>query len=378
MFRWVKFPSTHIISFLQNDPSLIVRVISSNANESHVVSYLVNNCGLSPKSALSASKYVSFKTPKKPDSVLAFFEAHGFSKTHIATLIRKRPTVLLADPEKTLMPKLQFLHSNGFSSSDIAKVLCVCPEILHTSLEKQIIPAFNVIKTFLPSHEKVVCAIKRLPRIMLSHLETYVLPNIKILEESGLPKSSIAWLLRYQPATFMTSSNRFSEIVEEVKGMGLNPLSVNFVAAIHAVRAMSTSTWKSKIDIYKKWGWSEEEILVAFGKHPWCMMGSEKKITAAMDFYINKMGWDSSYIAQHPVLISLGLDKRIVPRCSVIQVLLSKGLMKQTRFSSPLIISEESFLHKFVTPYEEEVPHLLKLYREKLEIAKCKDMEKGG
>lgn len=380
MLRRIKCPPTHIISFLQNYPSLLVRVISSNAIESHIVSYLVKNCGLSPKSAVLSSKYLQFKTSKKPDLVLAFFKTHGFSKTQIAALVRKRPRVLLSDPEKTLLPKLQFLYSNGFSSPDIAKVLSVCPEILHSSLENQIIPAFNVIRTFLPSDQKVAGAIKRLPHILVSHLKDYVIPNIKILQENGLPKSSTAWLLRYHPATFVTSLKLFSDIVERVKRMGLDPLVLNFVAAIHAVRGMSQSTWQRKIDIYKKWGWSEEEIIVAFGKHPWCMMCSEKKIMAAMEFYINKLGWDSSTIKRRPILISLGLDKRVVPRCSVTEVLQSKGLIRlnSSSLTSAILISEEMFLKKFVTPYKEEVPHLLKLYQEKLEAAKCKDVEKGG
>ncbi|KDP26009.1 hypothetical protein JCGZ_21042 [Jatropha curcas] len=159
--------------------------------------------------------------------------------------------------------------------------------------------------------------------------------------------------------------------------MGLNPLVLNFVVAIHAIRGFSKSTWEKKIDIYKKWGWSKEESIMAFGKHPWCMMASEKKIMAMMDFYINKMGQDSSYIAQSPVLLSLSLEKRVMPRCSVLKFLWSKRLIRPANLLWPLLISEERFLCKFVTPYEEEAPHLLKLYQQKSNLPRYEDMEKG-
>eukprot|EP00257_Ricinus_communis_P020206 XP_015579384.1 transcription termination factor MTERF8, chloroplastic [Ricinus communis] len=368
---------THAICCSRKCPSLLlssVRCISSKASvdkQSFIVTYLINNCGLSPKSALSASKYLRFKTPHKPDSTLAFLKSHGFSKTQITKVIHTRPAVLSSDPERTLLPKIQFFHSKGFSGPDIAKILSACPEILHTSIENQLIPAVNFIQNLLPSNDKVVYAIKRLPKIMLSQPLGYAICNMKLLKEAGLPESSIVWLLRYHPTTLMTKLDRFAEIIEGVKGLGLNPSVISFVIAIHAMRGMSKSTWEKKFDIYEKWGWSQEETLVVFGKFPWVMMYSEKKIMKMMDYYINKMGWDSSYIAKHPLLIALSLENRVIPRCSVLQVLLSKNLIRLTSIATPLRISDKLFLHKFVTPYKEEAPHLLKLYQKKLNVAKC-------
>ncbi|RVX19170.1 hypothetical protein CK203_008745 [Vitis vinifera] len=38
------------------------------------VSYVINSCGLSPESAISASGKLHSKTPERPDSVLTFSE----------------------------------------------------------------------------------------------------------------------------------------------------------------------------------------------------------------------------------------------------------------------------------------------------------------
>ncbi|GFZ15528.1 mitochondrial transcription termination factor family protein [Actinidia rufa] len=164
------------------------------------------------RKALSASKYVKFETPEKPDSVLAFFKSHGFTQTKISILARKFPPILLCDPEKTLLPKLEFLEPQVVSSTDVARIVSTSPFILR-------------------------------------------------------------------------KNDRFGQIVKEFEKMGFNPSRVNFVSAIHASRAMKNSTWEKKVEVYKKWGWTEDEILVAFKKHPPCIMVSEGKIMWVMDFF---------------------------------------------------------------------------------------------
>ena len=123
----------------------------------------------------------------------------------------------------------------------------------------------------------------------------------------------------------MVRPDKFKEILEEVKEMGFDPSKLKFVLAVKAMRAMSKSTWK--IEVCKQWGWSEYEICLAFSKSPCCMMHSEDKIMATMDFFINKMGEKSSLIAPWPLLLSLRLENRMIPQYSVVQFLLSKGLI---------------------------------------------------
>ncbi|KAA8527475.1 hypothetical protein F0562_034810 [Nyssa sinensis] len=193
----------------------------------------------------------------------------------------------------------------------------------------------------------MIVAIKRFAVVLLHDLPTCVAPNIGILREVGVPESNIVVLLTQQPRAFMTNTDNFKKIVEEVKKMGFDPLRVKFVIAIYALRAMSKSVWKKKMEVFKKWGLSEDEVLVAFGKHPWCMITSEDKIMRVMDFFVNKMGWDSSIVAKRPVLLSLSLEKRIIPRYLVYQVLLSKGLIKKDfNLVTMLVCPEKVFLKK--------------------------------
>ncbi|XP_059654564.1 transcription termination factor MTERF15, mitochondrial-like [Cornus florida] len=369
---------THKLHFLQHYPlsssSSALKSVSSTPNlHSFTVDYLIKSCGFPPEKALSASKYTNFETPDKPDSVLTLFRNHGFTDTQISVLIRKLPRLLLSDPENTLLPKIEFFHSKGFSTQDITKIVSAAPGVLRRSLENQIIPAYNFFKALLKTEEKTKLVIKRFARILLyDDLHIYVIPNIEALREIGVPESNIVGLFTMQPRAFiMTNTDRFKEIVEEVKKMGFNPTKMMFGAAIHALRAMSKSTWEKKVEVFKKWGFSEDDILVAFRKHPRFMEASEDKIIGLMDFFVNRMGWESSIVARRAKLVSLCLERRIIPRCFFYQILLSKGLIKKGLGLIQMLDSTESyFLKKYVKKYEEEAPELLKLYQDRLNLSK--------
>ncbi|XP_059632395.1 transcription termination factor MTERF6, chloroplastic/mitochondrial-like [Cornus florida] len=215
----------------------------------------MNSCGLSPKTAISASKRVNFKTLEKPDSVLNFFKNHGLSKTQISDLIRKESELLLYDPNKTLLPKFDFFYSTGISRTDLAKVVSNCPSILRRSLKNQIILSFNLLKNLFHSDDKFMAAFKRFPGIILFDHSAITFPNIEILRQHGVPDLSIVHLLTNQPRSLMMlKPDRFNEVVEDVKKMGLNPSTLQFVRAVYALTSMSKSTLKRKMEVYEKWG----------------------------------------------------------------------------------------------------------------------------
>ncbi|XP_041001675.1 transcription termination factor MTERF6, chloroplastic/mitochondrial-like [Juglans microcarpa x Juglans regia] len=362
------------LGFLQ-PPSLSLKynISSTSDQQPFTVSYLINALGLSPKVAVSASRYVSFETPERADFVINFFKSLAFSETQISKLVRRLPTVLLSDTNRTLLPKIEFLASKGISRRDLAKMLSGCPHLLKRSLAKQIIPSFDFFKDLLQSEDKTVQAIIRFPGMLAFDLETYVAPNINTLRENGVPECHILTLLKYNPRSLIVNPVRFREILEEVKEMGFNPLRLNFAIAVVAFRAMRKSTWESKVDVYKKWGWSEDEVFVAFKRHPWCMMASKDKIMGAMDFFVNKMSLDPSVVFKRPALVSLSLEKRLIPRGLVVQVLFAKGLVKKDISMTSLFeCPDETFLRKFVMPHKEEASELLKLYKEDIRSLEMK------
>jgi len=84
------------------------------------------------------------------------------------------------------------------------------------------------------------------------------------------------------------------------------------------------------------------------------------------------MGLESSFVSKRPQLLSLSYEKRIVPRCLVCQALQANGLTKKTNisFNKMLGYPEKLFRKKLVKWTKEDAPELLKLYKEKLALAK--------
>ncbi|KAL4642876.1 hypothetical protein ACB092_02G051400 [Castanea dentata] len=339
---------THIALLLSSGRLRYISSTSTSNEPSFTVSYLIN----------SSSKYVHFENPHKADLVISFFKHHGFSQTQISSIIGRHPTLLLSNPQKTLLPKLEFFQSKGCTSSDIVMILTRNPHLLKRSLKNKIIPSFDFFKNLLGTNEKTVIAVRRFSAILVNKVDTFAIPNVNLLRDNGVHESAICTLIKNWPRVITADQVRFKEIVEEVKEMGISPLRASFVDAVSVIIKMNKSTWERKVNAYKRWGLYEDEILVAFAKNPCFFRASEDKIMRVMDFLVNKMGLEASLIVKRPTLISLSLEKRLIPRAFAIQFLQSKGLVKKN-FYLPT---------RFVLRNKEEASELLQLYKEKMDF----------
>ncbi|KAK3194019.1 hypothetical protein Dsin_025329 [Dipteronia sinensis] len=192
--------------------------------------------------------------------------------------------------------------------------------------------------------------------------------NISILKEHGVPQSSIAALIRHHLNVASSNTEKFAGYVDKVVKMGFNPRQFTFINARMVFNQLNFKTLEQKVEVYKKWGLSEDEIWSGFRKHPLFLQLSEKKIMSAMDFLVNKMCWQPGDVAQVPSAILYSLEKRIFPRCSVIRVLQLKGLIKQVPLSCVVVTTEKLFLDRFVIKFQDQVPQLLNIYHGKTDL----------
>jgi mTERF domain-containing protein len=337
--------------------------------QSFTVSYLINSCGLSPKSAILASQRMNFENPERPDSVLNLLRENGFTPIHISKIIRVQPGFLLYDPEKTLLPKIEFFRSLGVSSSDLPGILSSNPMLLARSLEKQLIPSYDFLKSVVLVNEKVLTALKRSARAFQFNVATNMAPNVALLRRLGVPQSTISFFVSNYPSEAFSKHTRFVEAVHQVMDMGFDPLKMVFVRAIQVLLKMSKPRFESKLEFYMRWGWSKDMALCAFKRNPICMLLSEEKITKVMDFLVNKMGCLSANIAINPTVVLFSLDKRIMPRFSVIQILVAKDLVKNDLPLSTIVLpNERRFLEKFVIKFQDDIPQLLNVYQGKMDV----------
>ncbi|RDX85767.1 hypothetical protein CR513_32986, partial [Mucuna pruriens] len=334
----------------------------SDSDENHrkgdtfTVSYLINSSGLSPKLAWQLSNRVNLKTPDGPNAVLDLLNNYRFSKTQLAKLIVRHPLVLVANAENTLLPKLKFFRSIGVSNSDMPKILITNHNILKRNLEKCLIPRYEILKSVVCNDGKVVRASKNAPLgFVYGDLVNELVPNIKILRQYGVPLASISLLVTNALSAAYVEHSRFVEAVMTVKEIGFSPLKTNFVIAIQVLVIMrkvpkvtqhvhppsivtcepqlrrefqQKAVWKSRFEVYERWGWNREMSLRALRKFPCFMKFSGDTFTKKMSFLVKDMGWPSEAIAEYPQVVAYSLEKRIVPRFSVIKILKSKGLPK--------------------------------------------------
>ncbi|XP_073049805.1 transcription termination factor MTERF8, chloroplastic-like [Primulina eburnea] len=333
----------------------------------YVISYLMNSCGLSREKAVSASGKVHFDSPDRANNVLGFLENHGFGKTQIAELVSRRPLILVSNPEKSFLPKIEFfLHSTGISEADLVEAIVKHPRYLTRSLEKQVVPVFEYLKDVVGSR-KVGILFRRGSWIFDHGLDKKIIQNFALLRELGVPQRCIEFVLFHYPHVFTQKHESFKKIVSEVIEMGINPLKTAFVLAIHC-RAWKggKDVWERCYKTYTNWGWSKDDIYMAFRKQPQCMVLSEGKISRFLDFVVNKMGRDSRSIAQMPYLIFYSMEKRIIPRYSVLHHLFLNGFVKDGwSLASAMCPAEKQFLEKYVNRYLIKLPRLLDIYEGK-------------
>lgn len=348
------------------------RPISSESSNkaSFTVNYLIKSCGLSPEEAKLAATKVELQSPKGADSVLALLSSHGLSETQILRVVKSYPRVLVADPEKTLAPKIEFFSSVGLSRVDLARVLTFNPQLLSRSLENQIVPSYNLLRSLI-SEENVVAVLKRRSWLFLENHSRNVMPNIELLRELGMPRACMSLLVAHDTQLLMHNHEDLAQVIDEVRGMGFDLKKSTFVVALRALCGKSyRAIWNRNREIYKKcWGWSDDDVLSAFRKSPQCMILSEKKIMETMDFLVNKMGWPAAMIPTFPVILCFSLENRIIPRCSVVKVLMKKGLVDENMSLAYAVLpAEKRFLERFMTRYLSQVPNLMSVYEGELNV----------
>ncbi|PKI65078.1 hypothetical protein CRG98_014547 [Punica granatum] len=338
----------------------LLRFLSVQPNEdSPAFSLLVESLGLPPEIARSVCRKLQGKISKNAGPVIIMLKNHGFSADQICAVVNRCPQALGLNPEKTLLPKLEFFGSKGLLGPDLAVFISSCPYILWRSLDRLIIPHFNFFRSILKSNEKTLRAVRR-----IAWAGSTVAPNIRYLLDNGVSESNVAGLLLYVPTVLYSSHSRLREAMQVSKEMGLDPRKSMFQNALLVVLGMSKSSWESKARVYRNWGWSEEELLSAFRKYPLCMAVSEDKINRVMSFFVDRMGWKPSLIAQHPILFSQSLEKKTIPRGSVLQFLLSEGLFeKHYSLTGFFTMNETAFMKRVAARYPEAAPRILAIYK---------------
>ncbi|KAG2674486.1 hypothetical protein I3760_13G138500 [Carya illinoinensis] len=356
----------HIRYLISGRPLLLLADLGNTLKPDMELFKSLGFCGASLAEMLS--KYPAVLESDAYTAV-EFFRAHGFSEKQIKTLMMKRPALYMYNANKNFKPKLEFFKSLGLSDLEIAEILSAAPNVLERSLEKQIIPCVQELRRILGTEENVLKIIKAYGPVIRTNVVHTLQPNITTLISHGVPQSLVLKVFFIRPSSLLICGNRFREIVSEVMKLGFDPNDLSFVLAIRSMAQNSKTLWEQKVEAFRSFGLLDDEICAAFKRQPLCMTVSEKKIKKMMVFFVNKLKMKPSIISNSPNLLLHSLEKRIIPRCSVIQVLMLTGLIKEDIGIVYMVtMAEREFMVKFVSKYQNEVPDVVRAHQGKIEF----------
>ncbi|CAA2987687.1 Mitochondrial transcription termination factor family [Olea europaea subsp. europaea] len=153
--------------------------------------------------------------------MLFFLAEHGFSKSQISELVLKRPEVLLSNPEKTLLPKIEFfLQSTGVAKADLLKTIARDPTFLTRSVENQLMPICSYLKDIVGA-EKVDSLLRRGSWIFYRAIGKKLILNVNYLLALGVPNSFIATLLSSFPQALAQNHDQFRKKRGRGEGNGI-------------------------------------------------------------------------------------------------------------------------------------------------------------
>ncbi|XP_006302254.2 transcription termination factor MTERF15, mitochondrial [Capsella rubella] len=364
----------------------------SRKGQNFTVSYLVGSLGLTTKLAESISKKVSFEDKSNPDSVLGLLRSHGFTDSQISSIVTGYPTLLIADAEESLGPKLKFLQSRVASSSELTETISKIPKILRMKGDQTISVYFDFVRVIVEADKssKYTKLCHSLPE---GSRQENKIRNILVLRELGVPQRLLFPLLisDNQP---VCGKERFEESLKKVVEMGFDPTTSKFVEALRVFYESTEKAIEEKVNVYKRLGLTVSDVWAMFKKWPISLTHSEKKISSLfetfvelgftrdefvlmvkrqpsclnlsvetvkkkIEFLVKEMNWRVEALVSSPQVLGYSLEKRILPRCKVIKALMSKGLLGDKGSKLPpmhyvLKIGDHDFLDRYVRKQDDK------------------------
>ncbi|XP_021723367.1 uncharacterized protein LOC110690784 [Chenopodium quinoa] len=349
------------------------------------------------------------------DSVVQFFKQLGFQQSHIQKIIIYDPRFLVSRVHKTLKPKIQLFNDLGMSESDVVQTVSRNPKILQQRLGptihalKTVLGSDENVVTFLKrsgwfnfhgvanylipnvellqkycgiSRDTIQKHIFRQPNIFT--VKTDVLRDIliKVELQLGIPRDSsmflyglfchlrksmmfmlncftqlqlLLLLLLRRPNIFTVKTDVLRDTLIKVElKLGIPRDFPMFLYGVNILLFYGEKNIKDKCKVFMSFGWTQSDVMKLIRQNPMCFTSSKARIKERLGFLMNQMSYKPYYLATQTKLFICSLEKRLLPRHRVLQILKEKGLLRMDyHLSSTISLTESVFLKRFVLPFEE-------------------------
>lgn len=327
-----------------------------NANNSILANYLIDSLKFSKNKALLFSRsYLRTKSIERPQEVVRFFKSLGLSDAHIQSIAHVVPQILFSNIEKTLKPKVTLLQELGLSD-----LIFKNPFVLTMDSERTLMPSINLIRKVLQScgrcrnkeqvNDYLLRVLTRCRAIiyMTSRLETSIL----YLESRGIVGSQLSTLLLARPRLFTLSEQKLEELVSRAVDMDFNMGSRMLAHAISVLASASIKTLNGKFEVFMMFGFSKGELTSMFRKSPSIFTLSEANARRKLEYFLNSIKINRLVIVRCPRILCCSLEKKLIPRYNVLEILKSRGLLRSDLgIQQAMILSDNKFSEKYIKPF---------------------------
>ncbi|KAL5213732.1 hypothetical protein ABZP36_002884 [Zizania latifolia] len=338
---------------------------SSSTTPPHfMVEYLVSTCGLSPAAAAKAApRFAHLGSTSRPDAVRAFLRAQGLSRAEVRAVVSWTPTVLLSDVDATLYPKFNAVRALGLGRADAARLFVLYPPALTYGIHSNLLPRVLFWLDLLGSTKLLMKWLNK--AWLLQYSIDLLLRNMSTLRSLGVPDGRITTTVRLQPTLITQTAAKFQKLIDQAALCGITPSSGMYMWVLFTLHNVSEGTFRAKkAAVMSAAGCTEQEFAAMFRRAPCFMCMPAELLRQKVEFLVATARCSTEYIVKNPVLLTLSLSKRMVPRCRVIETLQSRGvdIRKRTNLSTIVRLSEAKFVERFIFRHKQEVPELLELY----------------
>ncbi|CAL9181078.1 unnamed protein product, partial [Musa hybrid cultivar] len=213
---------------------------------------------------------------------------------------------------------------------------------------RDIQPRIDFWRSLLGSNEMLIKACRRNMFLLASSLARKIEPNISLLRECGISEQHIAQMVVRLPS-FLCHTEKCKEAIKHVEELGVSRDCKMFPYALLTVMTLSRSRFDATIATLMSFGWSQPDSLATFRRYPVIWNYSKKNLSDKITFLMKEAGCELTYIIGHPALLTFSLEKRLRPRCEVMNFLdHSKLLDKGHDLLSVMLLTEEKFRNKFL------------------------------
>ncbi|KAJ9546273.1 hypothetical protein OSB04_025980 [Centaurea solstitialis] len=333
-----------------------------------LVDYLMHSLQFSEKDAISIStkaKVTHLKSTINSDLVLNIFKTYGLDLPQIRHIVSSVPKILTCKPNKTLEPKIRVFHELGLSGSDLVTLIKKNPHILWTGLHTKIMPCLQLLRELLGSDEIVIQVINRSRRLYFTNTSMKRLSkNVSLLQNFGLLNERILSFILNNPSKINVEPNQLKSRLSYVEEkLGISRESPIFIHALTAVLWRTDSEIERRVQNFRSFGWSDSDIALLFMNQPYCLAMSEANMRDKLNFYMKDLGYTPSYLMTRHSFFTYSLDKRVIPRNTMLKILREKKLVSSDKPSliSIATYTESKFL-EFLRGFEDDLPCLRKIY----------------